>query len=35
MYEVWDGDVFLFNVDFDEVDFYDEQGFTVRAVDLS
>ena len=36
MYEVWDGDVFLFNVDTsDEADLYIESGFTVREVDMS
>ena len=36
MYEIWDGDVFLFNVeDSDEADLYIESGFTVREVDLS
>lgn len=36
MYEIWDGDLFLFSVDTqDEVDHYVESGFTVRAVDMS
>ncbi len=36
MYEIWDGDVFLFNVETqDDVDHYLEQGFDVRAVDMS
>ena len=36
MYEVWEGDLFLFYVDTpDEVDHYVEQGFNVRATDMS
>ena len=34
MYDVWDGDVYLFNVDDQyEADTYVESGFTVRVVD--
>jgi hypothetical protein len=29
MYQVWDGDLFLFTCDADEVDSYAEQGFSV------
>lgn len=29
MYQVWDGDLFLFNCDSEEVDLYNEQGFRV------
>lgn len=33
MFEVWDGDVFLFYVDHaEEVDTYTESGFDVRTV---
>jgi len=36
MYEIWEGDLFLFYVDtVDEVDHYTEQGFDVRTVDMS
>ena len=36
MYEIWDGDVFLFYVDHaDEADTYTESGFDVRVVDMS
>jgi hypothetical protein len=30
MFEIWDGDLFLFTCDAYEVDLYEEQGFTVR-----
>ena len=29
MFQVWDGDLFLFTCDVDEVDLYAEQGFRV------
>jgi len=29
MYQVWDGDLFLFTCDADEADMYSEQGFNV------
>lgn len=36
MFEVWDGDLFLFSVDDrDEADTYAESGFKVREADLS
>ena len=36
MYEIWDGDLYLFSVDDPaEADTYSETGFNVRAVDLS
>jgi hypothetical protein len=36
MFEVWDGDVFLFYVDHaEEADTYTESGFDVRAINLS
>lgn len=36
MYEIWDGDLFLFSVDTsDEADTYSEQGFAIREADLS
>ncbi len=36
MYEIWDGDVFLFYIDTpEEADTYTESGFDVRAVELS
>ena len=36
MYEVWDGDVFLYYIDTeDEVLIHTETGFVVKAVDLS
>lgn len=35
MYEIWDGDLFLFSVDHaDEADTYSESGFTVREVTM-
>jgi len=36
MFEIWDGDLFLFTVDSrDEADQYAESGFKIREVDLS
>lgn len=36
MYEIWDGDLFLFSVDSEsEADIYAEQGFQVLAMHLS
>lgn len=36
MYEIWDGDLYLFSVDDSaEADTYIEAGFSIRAVDLS
>ena len=36
MYEIWDGDLFLFSVDSElEADIYAEQGFRVLAMYLS
>lgn len=36
MYEIWDGDVFLFFVDdASEADTYTESGFDVRAVSMN
>ena len=36
MYEIWDGDLFLFSVaSLDEADTYSEQGFRVVELDLS
>lgn len=36
MFEIWDGDLFLFTVDYrDEADHYAESGFKVREVDMS
>jgi len=33
MYEIWDGDLFLFNCfDNDEADILSEQGFTVKEL---
>ena len=29
MYQVWDGDLFLFTCTEDEVDLYSEQGFSI------
>lgn len=32
MYQIWDGDLFMFSVDnSDEADMYIEEGFTVKA----
>ena len=34
MFEIWDGDVFLFNCsDRDEADILAEQGFTVKEIE--
>ena len=36
MYQVWDGDLYLFSVDFEEeADMFREQGYTVKQVELS
>jgi hypothetical protein len=36
MYEIWDGDLFLFSVDdASEADTYTESGFDVRVADMS
>ena len=36
MFEVWDGDLFLFTVDYAaEADMYREEGYTVKEVELS
>jgi hypothetical protein len=36
MYEIWDGDLFLYHVDTQhEADEADEAGFTVREIDRS
>ena len=36
MYEIWDGDLYLFSVDIkDEADMYADEGFKVQEVDLS
>lgn len=33
MFEIWDGDMFLFTVDFEaEADIYAEQGYTVKEI---
>jgi hypothetical protein len=33
MFEIWEGDLFLFTVDFEsEADLYREQGYTVKAI---
>lgn len=35
MYQVWEGDLYLFSVDDkSEADTYSEEGFTVRKVEL-
>ena len=36
MFEIWDGDLFLFTVDFkEEADMLREEGYKIREVDLS
>ena len=36
MFEIWDGDLFLFSVeDRDEAGIYAEEGYQVKALDLS
>ena len=36
MFEIWDGDLFLFSVEsFDEADTYAESGFRVVKLDMS
>ena len=36
MYEIWDGDLFLFSIDNrDEADIYAEEGYQVKELDLS
>ena len=33
MFQVWDGDLFLFTCIAEEADMYSEEGYTVKAVD--